>query len=407
MKTSISASVQAKSGRLYIVLCYKEDGRWKHQWKKTELAAKNQKRKAERMKERIQQEFREDAEEEARRESWGIDYSVQDMVFADYLLMWKQRKSMSVALGTQQGYEMILRYAEPYFRRLEKQTKQITPMMIEGYYDFLLHKKPHPLSANTVRKHAVLLKSAFNDAIKDGQLRYNPAKRAKEPKKIPYNANTYSAEEIIALLAEMEGHSLEDVVWIAVLYGLRRSEICGLRWQDVDFEQNVLYVRHKIMQARVNGQRVIEKSNALKTQSSRRSYPLHPEIKKRLLKRREEREKYQELFGDGYDRQNEEYIFVEPDGSLLQPDRITNRFRSFMKYHKQLPRIRFHDLRHSCATLLLHQGFSLREIQDYMGHATIITTTQYAHVDSYGKRKALAAIGDSLLPADVKEKGVS
>ena len=397
MKTSITATLQEKNDRYHIVLSFKEDGKWHQKWKSTGLPVKNNKRKAEQMKEEVLAAFREEAQREAQLEGWEINPQDREMLFADYLLVWKQRKGLEIASTTLQGYERILSYVEPYFRKLQVKTEQVTPRMIEKYYDFLLHKQPHPLSPNTVRKHAVLLKSVFRDAIDDGLLERNPAKKAKEPKYIPYNARTYSAEEIQKLLDKMENHSLADVVWIAVIYGLRRSEICGLRWEDVDFEQDILYVRHKVIQVRVNGKQVIEKSNALKTTASRRAYPLHPEIKRRLQMRRERIVEYKRMFGDGYDRQNEAYIFVQQDGSLLKPDAVTNRFRSFMKYHPELPKIRFHDLRHSCATMLLNEGLSLREIQDYMGHATIVTTTRYAHVDRIRRQKALEAIGQSLL----------
>lgn len=366
MKTSITATLQKKNERYHIVISYKQDGVWKQHWESTKLPIKGNQRRAKRMLEEALQIFRKEAEEEARLEGWGYAVVVKDMLFADYLLLWRDRKRIDVAVSTQQGYEMVLHYAEPFFRKLGAKVKEVTPPMIERYYAFLMDKEPHPLSPNTVRKHATLLKSAFNDAIKDGQLEWNPARRAKEPPVVPYNANTYSAEQIKYLLKRMEGHSLEDVVWLAAFYGLRRSEICGLRWQDIDFEQNILYVRHKVMQAHVDGKKVIEKSNALKTQSSRRAFPLLPALKERLLKRQDYLEQCKQLFGKGYDQENLDYVFVQADGSLLQPDQITNRFRSYIAYHDDLPKIRFHDLRHPYVKPTTKNKLSSKaEIPDY------------------------------------------
>lgn len=398
MKESITATLQQKNNMWQAVISYKENGVWCRKWKSTKISCLNDrnKRKAKAALEEILSNFRQAADEEARLEGWGLETGVKDMLFTDLLQQWKRRKKFSVSQSTAQGYGMILSYALPYFSRLNVKVCDVTPAMLEAYYEMLLSKQPHPLSPNTVRKHATLFKSVFNDAVKDGYFTYNPAKRAKEPKWVPYNAETYSADEILNLLRAMKGHSLEDVVLIAVYYGLRRSEICGLRWQDVDFEQNKLLVRHKIIQAKVDGRHVIEKSNALKTQSSRRAFPLVPIVKERLLARKAWIERNKALCGNCYNNENDAYIFVCEDGQLLTPDKVSNRFRAFVKYHSELKRIRFHDLRHSCATLLLKEGNSLRAIQEYLGHATIITTMRYAHVDAQGRAEALGTIENAL-----------
>ena len=401
MKENITATLQHKNNVWQVVINYKENGSWKQKWKSTKLSCENgrNRRKAKAIMENELTVFKKDAEESARLEGWGLDADIRELLFIDLIDRWRIRKRLEVALSTLHGYDTIIKHIKSYFQDLPVKVKDITPTMLERYYESLLSDSASPLSPNTVRKHATLLKSVFNDAINDGYLSFNPAKRAKVPKPVPYNAETYSAEEIIALLKAMQGSSIEDVVLIAVYYGLRRSEICGLRWQDIDFERNELHIRHKVIQVTDHGKIVLEKSDALKTESSRRSFPLLPEIKNKLLLRKEWIRNNQNLCGNCYHHENDEYIFVCEDGSLLTPEKVSNRFRGFIKYHPEFKKIRFHDLRHTCATLLLANGQPLRVIQEYLGHSTIVTTTRYAHVDAKIREGALNTIAESLLNA--------
>ena len=114
------------------------------------------------------------------------------------------------------------------------------------------------------------------------------------------------------------------MVRITAFYGLRRSEVCGLRWQDVDFEQNIIYIRHKVLETRVNGQRDIMQTNELKTESSRRAFALMPTIRELLLKRHQKMEENQRLWGRDYNHTYDNYMFTLADGSLLTPNRVSD-----------------------------------------------------------------------------------
>ena len=119
------------------------------------MPIKGNKKKASHIKDQLLEDMIAEAEEEVELQGWNVDMAVKDMLFADLLLQWQQRKRLEVSLSTQQGYETILRYAEPYFRKLQVQVKHVTPVMLERYYISLLEKKPRPVSPNTVRKHSV------------------------------------------------------------------------------------------------------------------------------------------------------------------------------------------------------------------------------------------------------------
>lgn len=297
---------------------------------------------------------------------------------------WKLRKAPAISQSTLEGYEHILHYADPFFRSRNITVQQVTPTLVQRYLDSLQEGRTKPLSGNTIKKHIVLLKSVFNESIKDGTLVYNPVCRIAPPKIVPYQAQTYSASELNELFEALKGSSIEDIVRVTAFYGLRRSEVCGLRWQDVDFEQNTIYIRHKVLETRINGQSVITQTNELKTESSRRAFALVPTIRELLLNRRRHMESNQRLWGNCYDHTYDAYIFTLADGSLLTPERVSDRFRGFIERHG-FKKIRFHDLRHSCATLLLHEGYTLQEIQAYLGHATFQTTLRYAHLDATSK----------------------
>lgn len=215
------------------------------------------------------------------------------------------------------------------------------------------------------------------------------------PRYVPYQAQTYSADEMNDLLCRLKGNELEDMVYLSAVYGMRHSKVCGLRWEDVDFKNGIIYVRHKVLEAHLDGTHELVKTNSLKTEASRRAYEMNDKIKTMLLRRKQWIQDNQNLWGNCYEHQYEEYVFVFADGSLMTPDQVSDRFRRFIANHK-LKKIRFHDLRHSCATMLLREGFTLQEIQSYLGHATYQTTLRYAHLDSTRTATAAKRMDDIL-----------
>ena len=174
---------------------------------------------------------------------------------------------------------------------------------------------------------------------------------------------------------------------MTAFYGLRRSEILGLRWLDIDFETGTLQIRHKVAEVRINGKRQLVRSNDLKTEASRRAFPLSDDIHQRLKRRKAQIEENRAK-KRRYRTADADYVFVDANGKLFSPEYVSDHFR-WRIAHSDLPKIRFHDLRHTCATLLLHEGCSLREIQSYLGHASYLTTTRYAHIDARSKEHAL------------------
>ena len=220
-------------------------------------------------------------------------------------------------------------------------------------------------------------------ALKMDFIRVNPMNRVKKPKPIQHNANFYSAEEAEKLIAAVHGDTIEFPVMMAAYYGLRRSEIAGLRWRAIDFKSNRITIERTVTQAIVDGERKIIAKDRAKNKSSCRSLPLMPQFKKILLQMKQQQETNRKLCGNCY--HESEYVYVNPLGVPYTPDFITDHFRKYLK-KAGFRKITFHELRHSCASMLLKQGVGMKDIQAWLGHSTYNTTANlYAHLDSESK----------------------
>lgn len=160
--------------------------------------------------------------------------------------------------------------------------------------------------------------------------------------------NYYDKIEMDKLLRVIKGHRLELIFKMACYYGFRRSELCGLKWDAIDFNKKTITIKHKITISK----RKIYASDKLKTESSFRTLPLIPEIERDLIKQQENIKHYQQIFADQYDYGYKDYIFVNEVGKLIFPDNVTHQFKLLLE-RNDMKYIRFHDLRHSCASLLL------------------------------------------------------
>ena len=188
----------------------------------------------------------------------------------------------------------------------------------------------------------------------------------------------------------LENDPLYPLLRVVTVYGLRRSELLGLQWDSVDFYANTLTIKHTV----VVHDGLCEKKDKTKNASSRRSFPLVPDIRTLLLGLRSQEQANRRLMGKEY--QESPYIFKWANGKPISPDYVSHRFRDLLRKH-ELPHIRFHDLRHSCASLLIAQGFCLKDVQEWLGHADItMTANVYAHLDIKRKQAISQSIADAL-----------
>ena len=190
---------------------------------------------------------------------------------------------------------------------------------------------------------------------------------------------------------------------ITAYYGLRRSEVLVLRWSAIDMEHKTISIRHKVIEAEVDGKFVPRCEDVLKTKSSFRTLPLNPAVGIILLEEKEKQEMYRRLFKKSYCRDYLDYICVDQCGKLLRPNYVTEHFPWLIEKYG-LRKVRFHDLRHTCASLLLSNGISMKQIQIWLGHSTFSTTADiYAHLD-YSAQEASANAMNGMFNRPEKEE---
>lgn len=220
----------------------------------------------------------------------------------------------------------------------------------------------------------------------------NPVDKVQRPKKNVYHGNFYTEEEMMTLFDAVSGDPLELCAKIAAYYGLRRSEVLGLRWDAIDLERKTISIKHKVIEAEVDGKFRPVGEYVLKTKSSFRTLPLIPAVEKLLLEEKEKQEMFRRFFKKSYCRDYLDYICVDQTGNLLCPNYVTEHFAWIIQKY-DLKKIRFHDLRHTCASLLLSNGISMKQIQIWLGHSTFATTADiYAHLDFTAQEESANAM---------------
>lgn len=229
---------------------------------------------------------------------------------------------------------------------------------------------------------------ALKEAVKSHLITTNPCDDVILPKMARREISFYSASQLNDLFNAIKNEPLYPLIYFTAIYGLRRSEVLGLKWDSVNFENNTITIKHTVV--RFND--VFEKDST-KTSSSYRSYPLTEEVKNILTMLKEAEKKNITLFGKEYIKNG--YIFKWDNGKPYAPDYITSKFSKILKKYG-FPHIRFHDLRHSCASLLVSQGFSLKDVQEWLGHSDFsITANLYAHLDTQRKTNIAKSMSDS------------
>lgn len=203
--------------------------------------------------------------------------------------------------------------------------------------------------------------------------------RALKNKGLSFIGDYYNKEELKILLERVKGTPLEYPVYMAVYYGLRRSEVSGLQWSAVDFQYRTITIRRTIVGCYVDGKYTCIEKERTKTKQSLRTLPLMPVIEEMLIRMKKEQEKNRKFFGNSY--VDSKYIYVHEDGKFYNPNYITCGFNKFLRKNN-LRHIRFHELRHSCATLMRHEGVKMEDIQKWLGHSQLATTEKiYSHFE--------------------------
>ena len=375
----MTGSLTVKGGKYYAVLNIYENGKRKPKWINSGLPEKGNKRKAEAF-------LREKIAEYERLE--GIVQT--DILFADYIRHWLTHIARKVDEVTMQGYKTLADgHILPYFDQKKVPVRSLDHTMIQRYMDEKYQNGrldgKGGLSPRSLRLHKNIISQALDLAVQSKLIPANPCQFVELPQNVRYESTFYNAKQLQDLFKAFQGDELLPLVKITALYGLRRSELLGLQWDSIDFERKTMTIRHTVSKVT----EVVAKDKT-KNASSRRSFPLTAEAEAIFRRAKELEQQNRAAFGREY--QENSYIFKWPDGHEYSPDYISHHFAKVLKKHG-LPHIRFHELRHSCASMLLDMGFTLKDVQEWLGHSDIkMTANIYAHLDTARKN----SIADSL-----------
>lgn len=387
----MTGSLQVKNGTIYMVINTYEGKKRKLRWISTGLSEHGNKRKAEQM-------LRETLTKMEKLPKFNqVKADIYNAPFADYVRYWLTVIAQKVDIITYQGYEILARtHILPYFDSLGTKLKDVSVEILQAYMDEK-HTNGRKdgkggLSARTMRMHKNVIHQALDNAVKNGLLPQNPCRLIELPKTQRYEYHVYTDEELQTLFEVLADDPMLPLIRVTAYYGLRRSELLGLKWDSIDFRHKLITIRRTVSKVT----KAVEKDKT-KNASSYRSFPLTPDMENLFCEIKAQQDRNRSLFARSY--QESEYVFTWPDGHLYSPDYITDRFSKLLKKH-DLPHIRFHELRHSCASLLLSEGFTLKDVQEWMGHADIkMTANIYGHLDVARKRGIADMMSEKLSPS--------
>ena len=318
----------------------------------------------------------------------GTQIMPSEYTFAQWLDYWyKDIILPQIEETTAYGYRgMIENYLKPQLGEIRLQ--KLTARDIQQYYTWLMDEKE--LSPNTVIKHHNLLTNTLNAAERQEYITKNPMRAVSPPKKRQREAKFYTPEQLGILLDKAVGTRLELPVFICAYLGLRRGELCGLRWSDVDLEHKTITIENTRTQA---GKKEIEKGT--KTASSTRTLYLPDTLCDMLKAAKENQQACRAEYKNAYD--DNDYVVVMEDGRPFRPNYLSELFSKFLA-DNDLPKIVLHELRHTFASLSNQAGIPAYNIGKALGHSTPATTQKiYTHLLDQTHTQAVegvAAIAD-------------
>lgn len=309
-----------------------------------------------------------------------------DLTLADWLESWMDNIVRPTrAETTVYGYQKIIEnHLVPALGHIP--LLKLTPMDIQQYY--IQVQQSANLSSNTLRRHHDLLSSALRSAVRQDKLLVSPIDKVEPPRAKQKEASYYRPEELKRLYTLIEGHPLELCVKLAGSLGMRREEICGLKWECVDLQRQLLFIR----EARTAyGATVVQKET--KNRSSVRTLFL-PDDLARLLHMEQVRQA--DWLREGRLKEPSQFVVLNYQGVPYSPNALSVAFTRFVR-NNGLPRVTLHGLRHSFATVASFQGVPLFDIGKALGHATPATTGKiYTHLVDQTHEDTLLKVSDAL-----------
>lgn len=260
---------------------------------------------------------------------------------------------------------------------------------IEAFYEYMSNDG---LCPNSIIRYHAILRKAFSQAYKDDYIETNPFDKVDRPRKNKFVGSSYSEEEWKRLLELARTENIYPPIVLAACMGLRRSEALGVRWSRINWEDNTILLDTKIVECSENGKKILVPVEEMKNKTSRRTLYLPPMVIEMLKEEKAKRDLYRNLFRISYSTEYEDYVCVNQLGELMKPSYLTQRFAVVLE-KLGMRHIRFHDLRHTFASILINKQVPLINVSNFLGHSDISTTANiYAHLDSTNKKETANVI---------------
>ena len=396
-KRPITAKLRTKENRYYAVFyCPSNVGQPKEVWRTLNLEVKagNKRNAIDRM-------------EKMRKELSGvIDVPGYDISFVDYMRSWKSKKENEVEETTFAAISGIVEGKIcSFFEPMKLRLSEVKPKHISRFYDHLYkHGRVDGggLSISSLKTVKSILNEAFKRAIVDDLVIINPVDSVKLPAKDnPRKPHTVLNNDSANLLlgSVIDDDIMYPLLLITLRYGLRQSEVIGLKWSAIDFRNNILRIESVI-----TGGKNPEK-NRTKTKTSNATFPLLPEIKEALMLRQRSQDRNRTENGESY--VETDYVFTNYDGRFLKAEWVRKRFKEALSACG-LPPMRFHDLRHSTACIMHERGTGLKELQKWMRHGKMeMTADVYLHVSKEREDKLADSLQDMFSAAPASQDMIS
>jgi integrase len=317
----------------------------------------------------------------------GIAYDSEGLTVGEYLARWLEDSVRgSVKVNTYQSYASLVRlHVRPTLGRTK--LAALTPARIQALYRAKLDEGLAPKSVKYIH---TTLHRALKQAVRWSLVPRNAAAEADPPRVRTPEMRPLSPAQARTLLQTAKGNRLEALYVLAVSTGMRQGELLGLGWKDVDLEAGVVRVRRTLTLAK-GGPRLTEP----KTRSSRRQIRLTSGAVDALERHRERQEAEGAARGDGWNAWD--LVFCTKRGTPIRRDNLHDKHWKPLLRRAGLPDVRFHDLRHTCATLLLTKGVHPKTVSEMLGHSSIaITLDTYSHVIPGMQEAAAKAMEDAL-----------
>lgn len=285
------------------------------------------------------------------------------------------------------GYrKMIENHVVPALGHIPLQ--DLSPGDLQHYYAYAMREKG--LGANSVRRHHDLLSAALHAAVRQNLLLRSPTDQVEPPRAVHTETKFYTSEHLKNLYRLIEGNRIETAVHLAGSLGLRREEICGLRWSCVDFELRRIHIR---MARTAAGAKIVEKDT--KNRSSTRVLYMGDDICTLLRQEQAYQNQRKQTLGKRW--VDSGFVAVDAYGAPIAPNCLSMRFTRFIRAHPELPPLTLHGLRHSFATVASAQGVPLFDIGKALGHSTpAITGKIYTHLIDQLHAETLERVAQAL-----------